>query len=195
MLQKLRMRRNNAAETSTPIRRTEKMRIFTYPDAVLKAKAEPVQNIDEEIRSLVDNMCETMYSAMGIGLAANQVGELKQIIVYDVNQTEAGPNPAVLINPEIVLTDGDVVQEESCLSVIDFSADVPRKEKIKVRGVDKDGNPVDIEADGLLARCLQHEIDHLNGILFIDHISTLKRTLYNKKVKKMMKRTDSAQDK
>ena len=171
------------------------MRIFTYPDAILKAKAEPVEDIDEGIRNLADNMCETMYSAMGIGLAANQVGELKQIIVYDVNQTEAGPNPAVLINPEIVLTDGDVVQEESCLSVIDFSADVARKERIKVRGVDKDGNPVDIEADGLLARCLQHEIDHLNGVLFIDHISTLKRTLYNKKVKKMMKRTDSAEDK
>ena len=163
------------------------MRIFTYPDAILKAKAEPVQDIDEGIRNLVDNMCETMYSAMGIGLAANQVGELKRILVYDVNQTEAGPNPAVLINPEIVLTEGDVVQEESCLSVIDFSADVARKEKIKVRGVDKDGKPVDIEADGLLARCLQHEIDHLNGVLFIDHISALKRTLYTKKVKKMMK--------
>ena len=171
------------------------MRIFTYPDAILKAKAEPVQNIDKETRNLVDNMCETMYSAMGIGLAANQVGELKQIIVYDVNQTEAGPNPAVLINPEIVLTDGDVVQEESCLSVIDFSAEVPRKERIKVRGVDKDGNPVDIEAEGLLARCLQHEIDHLNGVLFIDRISTLKRTLYNKKVKKMMKRADSTKGK
>ena len=168
------------------------MRIFTYPDAILKAKAEPVEHIDEETRNLVDNMCETMYSAMGIGLAANQVGELKRIIVYDVNQTEAGPNPAVLINPEIVLTEGDIVQEESCLSVIDFSADVARKQQIKVRGVDKDGNPVDIEADGLLARCLQHEIDHLNGVLFIDHISTLKRTLYNKKIKKMMKRTDPA---
>ena len=171
---------------------TEKMRIFTYPDTILKAKAEPVENIDEEIRNLADNMCETMYSAMGIGLAANQVGELKRIIVYDVNQAEAGPNPEILINPEIVLTDGDVVQEESCLSVIDYSAEVPRKEKIKVRGIDKDGNPVDIEADGLLARCLQHEIDHLNGVLFIDHISTLKRTLYNKKLKKMMKRADSS---
>ncbi len=171
------------------------MRILTHPDAILKAKAEPVQNIDEEIRNLVDNMCETMYSAMGIGLAANQVGELKKILVYDVTQTKAGPNPVVIINPEIVLTDGDVVQEEACLSVIDFSADVARKEKIKVRGVDKDGNPVDIEAEGLLARCLQHEIDHLNGVLFIDRISTLKRTLYNKKLKKMMKRADSAKDK
>jgi peptide deformylase len=173
---------------------TERMKIFTYPDAVLKATAEPVQNINEEIRNLVDNMCETMYSAMGIGLAANQVGELKRILVYDVNQMEAGPNPAVLINPEIVLTEGDTIQEESCLSVIDYSADVPRKEKIKVRGVDKDGNPVDIEADGLLARCLQHEIDHLNGVLFIDHISTLKRSLYNKKLKKMMKRADFSKD-
>jgi peptide deformylase len=171
------------------------MRIFTYPDAVLNAKAEPVQNIDEETRNLVDHMCETMYSNMGIGLAANQVGELKRILVYDVTQTEAGPKPLVLINPEIILTEGEVVQEEACLSVIDFSADVRRKERIKVRGVDKDGNPVDIEADGLLARCLQHEIDHLNGVLFIDHISTLKRTLYNKKLKKMMKRAASAKGK
>jgi peptide deformylase len=171
------------------------MRIYTYPETVLRAKAEPIQNIDEETRNLVASMCETMYSAMGIGLAANQVGELKRILIYDVTQTEAGPNPSVLINPEIVLTDGDVVQEESCLSVIDFSADVPRKERIKVRGVDKDGNPVDIEADGLLARCLQHEIDHLNGVLFIDHISTLKRTLYNKKLKKIMKRAASSKGK
>ena len=171
------------------------MQIFTYPDAVLKAKAEPVEDIDEEIRNLVDRMCENMYSAMGIGLAANQVGELRRILVYDVTQIEAGRNPAVIINPEIVLTDGDVVQEESCLSVIDFSAEVRRKSKVKVRGVDRDGNPVDIEAEGLLARCLQHEIDHLNGVLFIDHISTLKRALYNKKLKKMMKQVTSPNDK
>jgi peptide deformylase len=171
------------------------MQILTYPDAVLRAKAEPIQNIDEEIRNLVDNMCQTMYSSMGIGLAANQVGELKRILIYDVTQTEAGPNPSVLINPEIVLTEGDVVQEEACLSVIDFSADVRRKERIKVRGVDKDGNPVDIEAEGLLARCLQHEIDHLNGVLYIDHISTLKRTLYNKRLKKIMKRAASSKGK
>ena len=171
------------------------MRIFTYPDAILRAKAEPVQNIDEKTRNLVNHMCETMYSAMGIGLAANQVGELKRILVYDVTQAEAGPKPAVLINPEIVLTEGDVIQEEACLSVIDFSADVHRNEKIKVRGIDKDGNPVDIEAEGLLARCLQHEIDHLNGVLFIDHISTLKRALYNKKLKKMMKMADSSKGK
>jgi peptide deformylase len=171
------------------------MRILTYPDAVLRAKAEPIQDIDEEIRNLVDNMCETMYSSMGIGLAANQVGELKRILIYDVTQTEAGPNPSVLINPEIILTDGNVVQEEACLSVIDFSADVARKERIKVRGVDKDGNPVDIEAEGLLARCLQHEIDHLNGVLFIDHISTLKRTLYNKRLNKIMKRAASSKGK
>jgi peptide deformylase len=171
------------------------MRIYTYPDTVLRAKAEPIQNIDEEIRNLANKMCETMYSSLGIGLAANQVGELKRILVYDVTQTEKGPKPAVLINPEIVIAEGDVVQEEACLSVIDFSAEVGRKEKVKVRGVDKDGNPVDIEAEGLLARCLQHEIDHLNGVLFIDHISTLKRTLYNKKLKKMLQRAESTKGK
>ena len=164
------------------------MQIFTYPNAVLKAKAEPVENIDEGIRNLADRMCETMYGALGIGLAANQVGELKRILVYDVTQTEVGPKPSVLINPEIVLTEGDEVQEESCLSVVDFAAEVSRKSKVKVRGVDRDGNPVDIEAEGLLARCLQHEIDHLNGVLFIDHISTLKRMRYNTKLKKMMKK-------
>ncbi len=171
-----------------PGREEKEMQIFTYPDAVLKAKATPIENIDEGIRNLADRMCDTMYGAMGIGLAANQVGELKRILVYDVTQTEVGPKPSIIINPEIVLSEGDAVQEEACLSVVDFAAEVRRKSKVKVRGVDRDGNPVDIEAEGLLARCLQHEIDHLNGVLFIDHISSLKRMRYNKKLKKMMKK-------
>ena len=163
------------------------MKIYTYPDSVLRAKAESIENIDEDIHKLIDSMTETMYDAPGIGLAANQVGVAKRLIVYDLSAQEDGPNPSVLINPEIVLTEGEAVYEEACLSVIDFAADVTRSSNVKVCGVDKEGNPVDIEADGLLAVCLQHEIDHLNGKLFIDHISSLKRSLYKKKLKKMVK--------
>ena len=167
---------------------SEKQRIYTYPDPVLRIRAEAVEDIDEDIQALVDRMAETMYAAPGVGLAANQVGELKRVLVYDVNSNDAGRNLSVLINPEIVLVEGKIVHEEACLSVVDFSADITRKEKIKVLGVDRHGRPVDIEAEGLLARCLQHEIDHLNGILFIDHISNLKRALYKKRIKKMLQK-------
>jgi peptide deformylase len=170
---------------------TEKMKIYTYPAPVLRVSTELVKDIDEGIQKLVEKMAETMYAAPGVGLAANQVGELKRVLVYDVSPAEADRSLSVIINPEIILAEGDIVQEEACLSVIDFSAEVSRKAQVKVRGVDRDGNPVDIEAEGLLAKCLQHEIDHLNGILFIDHISSLKRTLYNKRLKKMLKKEPS----
>jgi len=165
-----------------------KLKIYTYPDSVLRAKTEPVENIDEDIQKLIDGMGETMYGAPGIGLAANQVGEKKRILVYDLTPRDQGRNLCVLINPEIVLAEGDIVHEESCLSVIDFAAEVKRHARIKVRGVDRDGNPVDVEAEDLLAVCLQHEIDHLNGTLFIDHISSIKRALYKKKLKKILKK-------
>ena len=165
-----------------------KMKIYTYPDSVLRALAEPVENIDEDIQKLIDCMGETMYGAPGIGLAANQVGEKKRILVYDLAPRDQGRNLCVLINPEIVLAEGDIVHEESCLSVIDFAAEVKRNARIKVQGVDRDGNPVDIEAEDLLAICLQHEIDHLNGYLFIDRISNLKRALYKKRLKKILKK-------
>lgn len=163
------------------------MKIYTYPASVLRAKTEPVKNIDGGLQELVDRMAEAMYAAPGIGLAANQVGELKRILVYDLTPQDEGRKLSVIINPEIVLAEGDLVQEEACLSVIDFAAEVNRKAKIKVQGVDRHGRPVDIEAEDLLARCLQHEIDHLNGVLFIDHISALKRALYKKKLAKMLK--------
>jgi peptide deformylase len=166
---------------------TEKMKIYTYPASVLRARTEPVKNIDGGLQELVDKMAEAMYAAPGIGLAANQVGELKRILVYDLTPQDEGRKLSVIINPEIVLAEGDLVQEEACLSVIDFAAEVNRKAKIKVQGVDRHGRPVDIEAEDLLARCLQHEIDHLNGVLFIDHISALKRALYKKKLAKMLK--------
>lgn len=166
----------------------ERMKIYTYPAPVLRAKTDLVKNIDGEIQELVDRMAETMYAAPGIGLAANQVGELKRVLIYDLTPRDEGRNLSVVINPEIVLAEGEIVQEEACLSVLDFSAEISRKARIKVRGVDRRGNPVEIEAEDLLARCLQHEIDHLNGVLFIDHISSLKRALYNKRLKKMLKK-------
>lgn len=169
----------------------EKMMICTYPNPVLKVRAESVKNIDGDIQKLVDRMAETMYAAPGIGLAANQVGEPKQILIYDLAPKDEGRNLSVIINPEIVLAEGNIVHEEACLSVIDFAAEVTRSAKVKVRGVDRHGNPVFIEAEGLFARCLQHEIDHLNGILIIDHISSLKRSLYKNKLKKMLKKAKS----
>ena len=164
------------------------MKIYTYPDTLLRNKAAPLDNIDGDIQTLIDGMSETMYAAPGIGLAAVQVGKPKRIIVYDLTPRNEGRNLSVLINPEIVMAEGKIVYEEACLSVVDYSAEVKRYANVKVRGVDRQGNPVDIEAEGLLAICLQHEIDHLNGILYIDHISSLKRSLYNKKLKKALKK-------
>jgi peptide deformylase len=160
--------------------------IITYPHQVLKKPAYTVENIDDSIRNLVDNMIETMYSAPGIGLAANQVGALSRVIVFDRSPREPGQDPAVLINPEILQEEGSIVHEEACLSVIDYSADVKRHYHVQVTGLDRDGNPLSFEAEDLLAVCLQHEIDHLNGVLFIDHLSSLKRALYKKRLKKLL---------
>ena len=166
---------------------SEILKIYTYPDPVLREKAFPVENIDGETQKLIDGMAETMYKAPGIGLAAVQVGEPARIIVYDVTPREDGENLSVIINPEITACEGSTSCEEACLSVIDYSAEVKRSEKVCVKGLDRDGNPIEIEAEGLHSVCLQHEIDHLNGILFIDHISSIKRSLYKKKLKKMLK--------
>jgi peptide deformylase len=165
----------------------EKLNIHTYPDPVLKTRAEEVTDIDGELQKLIEDMGETMYDAPGIGLAANQIGILKRMLVYDVEHKSGdGRKLSVLINPEIVDGEGKIVHDEACLSVIDFSAEVTRQARVQVRGYDQDGHPVDIEAEGLLAVCLQHEIDHLNGTLFIDHVSSLKRSLYKRRLKKML---------
>ena len=169
-------------------RKTSDLKIHTYPDPVLRVRAEELKEIDENTLAMIDKMIEIMYSAPGIGLAANQVGDLNRIIVFDRAPEKEGRSPFALINPEIVNSEGRVVHEEACLSVIDYSAEVSRTERVQVRGVDRDGNPVDLEAEGLLAVCLQHEIDHLNGTLFIDHLSSLKRSMYKKKLKKILKR-------
>jgi peptide deformylase len=167
---------------------SEIMRIYTFPEPVLKTVAEPVANINGQLQKFIDRMGETMYAAPGIGLAANQVGELKRILVYDLTSRTEGRNLSVLVNPEIVHGEGEMIYDEACLSVIDFSAEVTRQAQVKVRGYDRHGKPVEIEAEGLLAVCLQHEIDHLNGKLFIDHISSLKRAFYKRKLQKMLKK-------
>jgi len=160
------------------------MKIYTYPDSVLKTPAEPIRDINGDLQSIIDRMIETMYLAPGIGLAANQVGILKRVIVFDCSPGEEKHSPHVLINPEIVAGEGSVKGEEACLSVPDYSAEVVRKLRVQVKGLDRDGNPLGLEAEDLLAVCLQHEIDHLDGVLFIDRISSLKRALYKKKLKK-----------
>jgi peptide deformylase len=164
------------------------MDIVAYPDPILKKKAEPVHDIDQDIRDLIEAMGELMYGASGIGLAANQVGVAKQVFVFDLNYREQGRSLNVLINPTIVLAEQSIEFEEGCLSVPDFLAKTTRRKYLKVRGLDKEGKPIDIEAEGLLAICIQHEIDHLNGTLILDHVSRLKRNLYTKRIAKLMKK-------
>ncbi len=164
------------------------MEIVAYPDAILKKKAEPVGHIDQGIQDLIENMGELMYRASGIGLAANQVGVAKQVFVFDLDYREKGRNLNVLINPTIVLAEEKIEFEEGCLSVPDFLAKTTRRKYLKVKGLDRNGRPIDIEAENLLAICIQHEIDHLNGTLILDHVSHLKRNLYKRRMEKLMKR-------
>ena len=168
------------------------LNILTYPDKFLRQVAKPVENIDGALQDLIDDMIQTLYDAPGIGLAAVQVGVDRQIVVYDISPREAGASLNVLINPGIVDCEGSVVSEgEGCLSVPDLTADVKRYEKVQVKGCDRHGNPVLLEADGLLAIMLQHEIDHLEGKLFIDRISQLKRELYKRKRMKQLKNQET----
>ncbi len=165
--------------------------ICTYPEKILRKRAEPITTIDEEIVKLADHMAETMYNAPGIGLAATQVGVSKQLLVADISSQEPESDLIVLINPEIISAEGEVIIEEGCLSVPDYQAEVKRHEKITVRGLDLHGEEVEIEAEGLLAVVLQHEIDHLNGVLFIDRISKLKRDLYKRRLRKNLAKQES----
>jgi peptide deformylase len=162
-------------------------RICTYPDSILREPAEPIENIDGKIQELIDDMADTMYQAPGIGLAANQVGEPCRVIIFDTTAKDEPKKLCVVINPEIVEASGSVTYEEGCLSVVDYCAEVKRAEHIKVRGLDREGNPIVLEEEGLPAIVLQHEIDHLNGKLFIDHISKLKRELFKRRLKKQLK--------
>jgi len=161
--------------------------ILTFPDDRLKVRCEPVEELTDEIQDLIDDMAETMYAAPGIGLAAPQVGERCRVIVFDVGSREEPRKPMALINPEIVQCEGEIVSEEGCLSVLDYNSEVKRSSRVCVRGLDREGRSLEIEADDLFAIVLQHEIDHLDGILFIDRISKLKKSLYIKKMKKREK--------
>jgi peptide deformylase len=162
--------------------------IVTYPDKFLKNVTQDVDNIDGKLQSLIDNMGATMYQAPGIGLAAIQVGIDKSLLVYDIAPKEEGRLLNVLINPKIISKEGEVLSEdEGCLSVPDLRANVKRAARILVEAVDRDGNPLRIEAEGLLAIVLQHEIDHLNGTLIVDHVSALKRQMYTRRVVKKLK--------
>jgi peptide deformylase len=164
-------------------------KILTYPDKFLRQPTKPVLNIDEVIQELIDDMADTMYEAPGVGLAAIQVGCDQSILIFDRHPGEVNRSPEVLINPQIVDTAGEILsQDEGCLSVPDFRADLKRASTIVVEGLDREGKPIQIEAEGYLAIVLQHEIDHLNGKLFIDHLSALKRELYKRRVKKMLKK-------
>ncbi len=165
------------------------LQIYAFPNKFLSRTAKPVENIDGTTQEIIDRMALTMYEAPGIGLAAIQVGVDRSILVYDVAPRDETRDLHVLINPKIVSDDGEILSEnEGCLSVPDYRADVKRSKSILVEGVDRDGNPIRIEAEDLLAIVLQHEIDHLNGKLFIDRISKLKRELYKKRVQKQIKR-------
>lgn len=165
--------------------------ILLYPDSRLRKKSKPVKTISPKHHNLLDNMIETMYRAKGVGLAAPQVGVNERVIVLDTTPREEGevrdstyPNIIELINPELVSKQGEMLGEEGCLSVPGFVADVKRHAQVLVKGLDRDGNIIEVEGAELLSRVLQHEIDHLDGVLFFDRLSRLKRELYVKRLNK-----------
>ncbi len=161
--------------------------ILHFPDPLLATQCEPIDEVTDEIRSLIDDMFETMYDAPGIGLAAPQVAVFKRLMVIDISEDKSAP--MVFINPEIVDSKGKEQMEEGCLSVPGIYEPVERAEWIKVRALDRNGQPFELETDGLKAVCIQHEIDHLDGKLFVDYLSTLKRQRIQKKMEKQRRHT------
>ncbi|MEM1263682.1 MAG: peptide deformylase [Pseudomonadota bacterium] len=166
------------------------LRILEFPDPRLRTKATPIDAVTDEIRDLADNLLETMYAAPGIGLAATQVDVHQRLLVADVSAEKTEPH--ILINPEIIAKNGVEVMEEGCLSVPGFYEEVERAESIRVRALGRDGEPFEMDADGLLAVCIQHEIDHLDGKLFVDYISTVKRDRIRKKLQKERRQQTTA---
>jgi peptide deformylase len=159
------------------------LEILEFPDPRLRTKAKPVAQVDDGLQQLIDNMLETMYKAPGVGLAATQINVHLQVVVIDVSEDQS--QPLVFINPEITVLDELVCEyDEGCLSVPGFYETVSRPEHVRVRALGRDGQPFEIEPQGLLAVCIQHEVDHLNGKLFVDHISSLKRDRIRKKLEK-----------
>lgn len=167
----------------------EPLKIYTFPSAILKKKVQPVVNIDGKLQQVIEAMAKTMYQAKGLGLAAPQVGIDARFFIYDVREKDEPNHLSVLINPCIVEAEGEIVSSnEGCLSVPDYRSDVKRFERILVEGVDRNGAPLRFELEGFPAIVMQHEIDHLEGILFIDRISALKRNLYKNRILKKLKR-------
>lgn len=163
--------------------------ILRYPDTRLRKKAQRVEQVDDSIRQIVEDMLETMYDAPGIGLAATQVNIHQQIVVIDVSEEKN--DPLCLINAEIIDKEGTEESEEGCLSVPDYYAAITRAEKVKVKALDKQGESFELEADELLAVCIQHELDHLQGKVFVDYLSPLKQTRIRKKLEKLAKQKTS----
>jgi peptide deformylase len=161
--------------------------ICIYPDPVLRQKAERVENIDDDIQRLIDDMIETMEEAPGIGLAANQVGRPVRVVVLNVECREPGRGLLVLINPELISVCGKTKSEEGCLSIPGYFAGVARHQEVVVQALDREGQRIEIAADGLLSICLQHEMDHLEGKLFIDRISPISRDIFKRRWKKKLK--------
>jgi peptide deformylase len=161
------------------------LQIRIYPDPVLKKVATPVLEFDDSLRQLANDMAETMYAAPGVGLAAPQVGVSKRLAVIDCSARDEAAQLLIMVNPEIVAEEGECFEEEGCLSVPEYYAKVQRSATVKVRFQDLDANTHLIEAGGLTAIACQHEIDHLNGVLFVDHLSPLKRSMFRKKWKKI----------
>jgi peptide deformylase len=159
-----------------------RLTILEYPDPRLRTRAVPVDAVDDALRDLIDDMLETMYAAHGIGLAATQVNVHRRLLVADVS--DAHDEPRVFINAEILERDGATVSQEGCLSVPGYYDEVERAERVRVRALGRDGNPFEAELDGLLAICVQHEIDHLDGRLFVDYLSEMKRQRVRKKLEK-----------
>ena len=167
--------------------------IVVIPEKILRQVSKPVEQVDESTRKLVEDMFETMYDAPGIGLAAIQIGEPLRVVTMDLAKKDDEKEPRVFINPEIVWSSEEKnVHEEGCLSIPEYYEEVERPARVKVSYRDLDGKALEIEADGLLATCLQHEIDHLNGVLFIDYLSRLKRDRVNKRFAKAAKRESAA---
>ena len=161
------------------------LKVLSFPDKRLRTKAKPVDSVDDSVRTIMDDMLETMYDAPGIGLAATQVDIHQQIVVIDISEEK--DSPLYLVNPSITAKSGKEISEEGCLSVPEYYAEVERAETVTVNALGRDGQPFELEAEGLLAVCIQHEMDHLQGKLFVDYLSPLKQQRVRKKLEKMAK--------
>ena len=168
-----------------------KRSIIIEPDPILRRESSPIEQVDDELRNLLDEMLKTMYSASGIGLAAVQIGILKRLIVIDISKEDQSKNPIFLVNPEITVKKKKLsIYEEGCLSLPGHFAEIERPAECKVNYIDYNGQKKELQANGLLATCIQHEIDHLNGILFVDYLSKLKKDMIIKKLIKQKKEID-----